>query len=75
VKLFVRHVERKPDPEPVKVNQKLVVFVGTGVWVIVLVVLLAFYQSLADAGLLWWLHTAIVGILLGGVAYLMVRNN
>jgi len=75
VKLFVRHVERKPDPEPVKVNQKLVVFVGTGVWVAVLAILLAFYQSLADAGLLWWLHTAIVGILLGGVAYLMVRNN
>ena len=75
MKLFVSHVERKPEPEPVKVNQKLVVLIGTGVWVVVLLVLLAFYQSLADAGLLWWLHTAIVGILLGGLAYFMVRNN
>jgi len=57
VKLFVSHVERKPEPEPVKVNQKLVVLIGTGVWVVVLLVLLAFYQSLADAGLLWWQTT------------------
>jgi Protein of unknown function (DUF2530) len=60
--------------DPVKVDLRLVLAVGTGLWLVVLIVLAAFNQALADAGLLWWLHTAIVGSALGGVALLIVRS-
>lgn len=60
--------------EPVKVNARLVIAICTALWLIATLVLAAFYQPLADAGLLWWLHTAIVGSALGGVALLIVRS-
>jgi uncharacterized membrane protein len=60
--------------DPVKVNIRLVLAIGTGLWLLVLIVLAAFYQSLADAGLSWWLHTAAVGAVLGGIGFLTVRT-
>ena len=60
--------------DPVKVNIRLVLAIGTGLWLLVLIVLAAFYQSLADAGLSWWLHTAAVGGVLGGIGFLTVRT-
>lgn len=46
VRFYLKHVERKPDPEPVKVNAKLAVGIGTTVWIIALLALLAAPQSL-----------------------------
>lgn len=60
--------------EPAKVNVRLVIALGTLIWFIALLILAAFYQPLADAGLSWWLHTAIVGVALGGVAFLIVKT-
>ncbi len=60
--------------DPVKVNLRLVLAVGTGLWLIVLIVLAAFNQALADAGLLWWLHTAGIGALLGAIGFFTVRT-
>ena len=57
-----------------KVRARLVIAVCTGLWLLATLILAAFYQPLADAGLLWWLHTAIVGSALGGVALLIVRS-
>lgn len=64
VRFYLKHVERKPDPEPVKVNAKLAVAVGTGLWIVALLTLLAapqllpLEQPLAQA-------TALVGVALG----------
>ena len=75
MKLFVKFADRKENPEPAQVNTRKVVLLGTLCWVIVLAVLGAFYPALADAGLDWWLHTAIIGILLGFLALFMVRKS
>jgi uncharacterized membrane protein len=74
-KLFVKFSERHPEPQPMKVNSKLAVLIGTLIWGVVLLVLIAFYPALSDAGLQWWLHTAITGIILGFVGWLMVRKS
>lgn len=72
MKLFVKFGDRKDTPEPERVNaRKVVLFVTLG-WVIALGILSAFYSSLADAGLLWWLHTALVGIGLGLLGLTMI---
>ena len=73
VRFYLKHVERKPDPEPVKVNAKLAVAVGTGLWVVALLTLLAAPQllpleePLAQA-------TAGVGVALGLYGLWHVRN-
>ncbi len=74
-KLFVKFSERKPEPQPMKVNAKLAVLVGTLLWGIVLLVLIPLYPTLADSGLQWWLHTAVTGVLLGGIGWIMVRKS
>ncbi|MFY8027423.1 MAG: DUF2530 domain-containing protein [Aquiluna sp.] len=60
--------------DPVKVNIRLVLAIGTVAWLVALIILAAFYQSLANAGLDWWLHTAAIGALLGGIGLLTVRS-
>ena len=74
MKFFLPYDQRKPDPEPAKVDIKRVLLIGTFVWGIAIIVLSALYQPLADAGLLWWLHTAIVGFGLGIFGFLVVRT-
>ena len=74
MRLFVPFAERKSHPEPVNVNAKKVVLIGTVLWVLVFVILLALYPTLADAGLEWWLHTAGVGVGLGVVGLIMIRK-
>ena len=72
MKLFVNFADRKESPEPEKVNAKRVVLLGTFAWGLVLVVLGAFYPALSNAGLDWWLHTALVGVGLGFVGLTMI---
>lgn len=74
MRVFVPFSKRKSHPEPVDVDAKKVVLVGTLIWVLLFVVLLALYPTLADSGLQWWLHTAGVGILLGIVGLIMIRK-
>jgi len=74
MKFFLPYDQRKPDPEPAKVDIKRVLLIGTFVWGIAIIVLSALYQPLADAGLLWWLHTSIVGFGLGIFGFLVVRT-
>lgn len=74
MKLFIKHKDRKPEPQPEQVNIKRVLLIGNFVWLIAIVILAAFYQPLADAGLLWWLHTAILGLALGVLGYFTVRT-
>ena len=74
-KLFVKFSDRHPEPQPAQVNTRLAILVGTGLWILVLIVLIAFYPALANAGLDWWLHTAVVGVLLGILAWFMVGKS
>jgi hypothetical protein len=56
---------RRPDPEPLETHDQAVIIVGTAIWAIAFVVLLAMHGRLADEGRGWWPWTALAGVGLG----------
>jgi len=71
VRLWLRDDERRPDPVPVKTDDRRAVLVGLGLWVVALVVLLVF-----GVGTGTWMWTIVVGIALGvlGLGYLTIAR-
>lgn len=65
MRLFIKDSERRPDPAPVKTDDRKVVLVGLVGWIIALAVMLALLPQLEDSGLLWLLWTVVVGFGLG----------
>ena len=45
MKLFVKLADRKPAPEPIKMDSKKVVLLGTFGWLVALIILTALYPS------------------------------
>lgn len=66
--------EPQPAPElpPLELNLTRHVAIGTGLWALTLVVLLALHDPLESAGRWWWAGTAGFGMLIGlaGLGYL-----
>jgi len=56
---------RRPDPEPLEVDAVKVVAVGTILWALALLASLLFLSTLRRDGHLWWVPTAVSGLLLG----------
>jgi undecaprenyl pyrophosphate phosphatase UppP len=56
---------RLPDPEPLETNDVLAVAVGTGAWVVALVVLLFLHHTLERHHTTWWYWVCLTGIALG----------
>lgn len=73
VRFYIKHVERKPDPEPVPVKPKIAIVVGLILWTVALLALLAAPQSFPFEEPLA-LYTCIVGIVLGVYAFWHVRR-
>jgi hypothetical protein len=71
VKLFVKDSERKPDPEPVKVNARTAVVVGLVGWTVALAVFLL-APATVPQGKSWWPVTCVFGIALGIFAWFKV---
>jgi FtsH-binding integral membrane protein len=65
VRLFIKDSERRPDPAPVKTDDRKVVLVGLVLWIIALGVMLALLPQLQASGLVWLLWTVVVGFGLG----------
>ena len=65
MRLFIKDSERRPDPAPVKTDDRKVVLVGLVGWIIALAVMLALLPQLEESGLLWLLWTVVVGFGLG----------
>lgn len=60
-----------------EVNDRLVLGIGTGLWLVALVVLaFAFHRDLTRHHAGWWLWTCLAGIVMGlyGIAYFYVRR-
>jgi len=55
----------RPELEPLPYDGVLSVTVGTGLWLVALIVMLPLAGRLNDDGHLWWLATAAVGFGLG----------
>jgi hypothetical protein len=67
----------KPAPEPMEVDDRLVLGVATALWVIALLVLaFGFHHQLNRHHAGWWLWTCVAGIVMGGygVTYFYVRR-
>ncbi|MBX3089417.1 MAG: DUF2530 domain-containing protein [Cryobacterium sp.] len=65
MRLWLKDSERRPDPEPVKTDDRKAMLVGLVLWLLALVGLLLFLGSLVSSGLQWWLWTCVVGLALG----------
>ncbi len=57
------------DVEPLDVDGTRTVAVGTVLWLIAFVLLLPFYDRLAEHGRTWWLWTCLAGFGLGVVGW------
>lgn len=62
---------RRPDPPPVRANERLVARLGLAAWTAAGVVLALLHSTLSRHHALWWLEADGVGVLLGlyGVRY------
>ena len=65
---------RKPDPEPLETHDQLVIIIGTSIWAIAFVVMLAMHDRLEEDGRGWWPWTALAGVGLGFWGMNVVRK-
>ena len=70
MRLWLKDSERRPDPEPVKTDDRKAVLIGLALWLVALAVLLLFIPQLTESGLSWWLWTCIAGLGLGFIGLL-----
>jgi hypothetical protein len=65
MRLWLRENERRPNPEPMKTDDRKAVLTGLVLWLVALAGLLVFLKPILDAGHGWWLWTAVFGLGLG----------
>lgn len=65
MRLFIKDSERRPDPAPLKTDDRKVVLVGLVLWIVALGVMLAVLPQLQASGLVWLLWTVVGGLVLG----------
>ena len=66
--------ERRPDPEPMEVDESLVIAVGSALWFLAWAVLLISHGKLEDRGNEWYIWTAAAGFGLGLWGWWLVRR-
>ncbi len=71
MRIWLKDSERRPDPEPVRTDDRKAMLVGITLWLIALALMLMFMPQLTAAGLGWWLAMCVAGIGLGliGIIY------
>lgn len=74
MRLFIKDSERRPDPAPVKTDDRKVVLVGLVLWVIALGGMLLFLGQLEESGLVWLLWTVVCGLGLGLVLLVVIAR-
>ncbi len=75
VRLYQRSADRRPDPEPLRTNDRATILIGMGAWTVALVVTLVLHDRLAAQGRAWWTWTTLVGIALGVVGLDYLRRH
>jgi hypothetical protein len=74
MRLFLKDSERRPDPVPVKTDDRRPLLTGLAAWMIATIIVLLFLRPFSS-GNGWLLWTCIVGIVLGlaGLVYAAKR--
>ena len=67
--------ELKTPPEPMQVDSRRVVLIGTALWFVAFVVLLPFYDWLGQHDHRIWLWTCLAGWILGLIGLPLVRKH
>lgn len=76
MRLYVRSKDRRPDPEPLRTDDRRTVLVGTVIWAVLLVAAVVLRGRLEESGRGWWVWTPVVAIALGlyGLRYIRLRD-
>jgi hypothetical protein len=74
VRLYLRSSERRPDPPPLRTNDRLAVAIGMAVWAVLGVAALVLHGRLDDAGYGWLVWTPPAGIALGAFGLWYIRD-
>ncbi len=74
MRIWLKDSERRPDPEPVKTDDRKAVLIGLGLWLLALAVLLVFLGPLLASGNGWWLWTCLIGFGLGLVGLIYTNH-
>ena len=76
MRLWVRPEDRRPDPEPIRTDDRTPVLVGMGGWIVALALFLLFLPTVLAGDHAWWLWTALVGLGIGVllIVYLAIRE-
>ena len=77
MRIWLKDSERRPDPEPVRTDDRKAMLVGIALWLVALGVLVILLEPLQASGNGWWLWTCIAAIALGliGLLYTHWRGN
>lgn len=70
MRIWLKDSERKPDPAPVKTDDRKAILVGIALWIAALAVLLLFLGPLVESGSGWWLWTCVAALVLGIIGLL-----
>ncbi len=75
MRLFLKDSERRPDPVPVKTDDRRPLLTGLAAWVVATIIVLLFLRPFSGSGNGWLLWTCVVGIVLGlaGLVYAAKR--
>ena len=75
MRVFLKDSERRPDPVPVKTDDRRPILIGLAVWVIATIVVVLFFAPMSGSGNSGLLSTCVVGIVLGlaGLVYAAKR--
>ena len=65
MRLWLKDSERRPDPTPVKTDDRKAFFAGTVAWVVALAVFVVLLPMLTAQGHDWWLWTCVAGLAIG----------
>ncbi len=74
MRLWLKDSERRPDPAPVKTDDRKTVLVGLVLWLVALGVLLLFLSPLMANGREWWLWTVLAGLGIGLVLLVVTHR-
>jgi cyanate permease len=74
MRLWLKDSERRPDPAPVKTDDRKVVLVGLVLWLLALGGLLLFLAPLLASDRSWWLWTVLIGFGIGLVLLVYVHR-